>query len=446
MIDVKVISTGSKGNAVFLDGQILIDCGVPFSKLADAEVVRQIKYIFLTHQHKDHLNVTTLKRLLFENPLIRVIYNRYLVKPIADSFHCSSPFLFINRSFLTEINKWYAIGDIRFGAVPLHHDVPNCAWKIHFMRPQGIFKVIYATDTANLDGVAAKGYDLFLVEANYDKEEFARVEQAVDEMFDVAIKLGGTGYVFWGGREGYYTLLNTQMQREKDHLAKMLTAARDYARANGFKGTFLIEPKPMEPTKHQYDVDTETVIGFLRANGLDKDFKVNIEVNHATLAGHTFEHELTVARENGFLGSIDANRGDAQNGWDTDQFPVDAFDLTQAMMQILLNGGFGNGGTNFDAKLRRSSTDPEDIFIAHISAMDAMAHALLNAAAILEESPLPKMLKERYASFDGGLGKKFEEGKASLEELYEYAKSNGEPVAASGKQELCETYLNLYAK
>lgn len=171
MIDVKVISTGSKGNAVFLDGQILIDCGVPFSKLADAGVVGQIKYIFLTHQHKDHLNVTTLKRLLFENPLIRVIYNRYLVKPIADSFHCSSPFLFINRSFLTEINKWYAIGDIRFGAVPLHHDVPNCAWKIHFMRPQGIFKVIYATDTANLDGVAAKGYDLFLVEANYDKEE-----------------------------------------------------------------------------------------------------------------------------------------------------------------------------------------------------------------------------------------------------------------------------------
>ena len=274
----------------------------------------------------------------------------------------------------------------------------------------------------------------------------ARAALQIKNAIDATIKLGGTGYVFWGGREGYYTLLNTQMQREKDHLAKMLTAARDYARANGFKGTFLIEPKPMEPTKHQYDVDTETVIGFLRANGLDKDFKVNIEVNHATLAGHTFEHELTVARENGFLGSIDANRGDAQNGWDTDQFPVDAYDLTQAMMQILLNGGFGNGGTNFDAKLRRSSTDPEDIFIAHISAMDAMAHALLNAAAVLEESPLPKMLKERYASFDSGLGKKFEEGKASLEDLYEYAKKNGEPVAASGKQELLETYLNLYAK
>ena len=274
----------------------------------------------------------------------------------------------------------------------------------------------------------------------------ARAAVQIKNAIDATIKLGGTGYVFWGGREGYYSLLNTQMQREKDHLAKMLTAARDYARANGFKGTFLIEPKPMEPTKHQYDVDTETVIGFLRANGLDKDFKVNIEVNHATLAGHTFEHELTVAVDNGFLGSIDANRGDAQNGWDTDQFPVDAFDLTQAMMQIIRNGGFKDGGTNFDAKLRRSSTDPEDIFIAHISAMDAMAHALLNAAAVLEESPLCQMVKERYASFDSGLGKKFEEGKATLEELYDYAKKNGTVVAASGKQELYETMLNLYAK
>ena len=274
----------------------------------------------------------------------------------------------------------------------------------------------------------------------------ARAAVQIKNAIDATIKLGGTGYVFWGGREGYYTLLNTQMQREKDHLAKMLTAARDYARAHGFQGTFLIEPKPMEPTKHQYDVDTETVIGFLRANGLDKDFKVNIEVNHATLAGHTFEHELTVAVDNGFLGSIDANRGDAQNGWDTDQFPVDPYDLTQAMMQIIRNGGFKDGGTNFDAKLRRSSTDPEDIFIAHISAMDAMAHALLNAAAVIEESPLCKMVEERYASFDSGLGKQFEEGKATLEDLYEYAKKNGEPVVASGKQELYETLLNLYAK
>ncbi len=274
----------------------------------------------------------------------------------------------------------------------------------------------------------------------------ARAAVQIKNALDATIKLGGTSYVFWGGREGYYSLLNTQMQREKDHLAKMLTAARDYARAKGFKGTFLIEPKPMEPTKHQYDVDTETVIGFLRANGLDKDFKVNIEVNHATLAGHTFEHELTVAVDNGFLGSIDANRGDAQNGWDTDQFPVDAFDLTQAMMQIIRNGGFKDGGTNFDAKLRRSSTDPEDIFIAHISAMDAMAHALLNAAAVIEESPLCEMVAKRYASFDSGLGKKFEEGNATLEELYEYAKKNGEVKAESGKQELYETLLNLYAK
>ena len=273
----------------------------------------------------------------------------------------------------------------------------------------------------------------------------ARAAVQIKNAIDATIKLGGTSYVFWGGREGYYTLLNTQMQREKDHLARMLAAARDYARAKGFKGTFLIEPKPMEPTKHQYDVDAETVIGFLRANGLEKDFKLNIEVNHATLAGHTFEHELAVAVDNGLLGSIDANRGDAQNGWDTDQFPIDAYDLTQAMMQIIRGGGFRDGGINFDAKLRRSSTDPEDIFIAHISAMDAMAHALLNAATVLEESPLCSMVKERYASFDSGLGKKFEEGKASLEDLYDYAVKNGEPVVSSGKQELYETLLNLYA-
>ena len=281
---------------------------------------------------------------------------------------------------------------------------------------------------------------------NPDFNVVARAAVQIKNAIDATIKLGGTSYVFWGGREGYYSILNTQMQREKDHLAAMLTAARDYARAHGFKGTFLIEPKPMEPTKHQYDVDTETVIGFLRANGLDKDFKVNIEVNHATLAGHTFEHELAVAVDNGMLGSIDANRGDAQNGWDTDQFPVDAYDLTPAMIQIVRGGGFKDGGTNFDAKLRRSSTDPEDIFIAHISAMDAMAHALLNAAAVLEESPIPAMVKERYSSFDSGLGKKFEEGKATLEELYAHAKAAGEPAMHSGKQELDETILNLYSK
>ncbi len=278
---------------------------------------------------------------------------------------------------------------------------------------------------------------------NPDFDVVARAAVQIKNAIDATIKLGGTNYV---GREGYMSLLNTQMQREKNHLAKMLTAARDYARSKGFQGTFLIEPKPMEPSKHQYDVDTETVIGFLRANGLDKDFKVNIEVNHATLAGHTFEHELAVAVDNGMLGSIDANRGDAQNGWDTDQFPIDNFELTQAMMQVIRNGGLGNGGSNFDAKLRRNSTDPEDIFIAHISGMDAMARALLNAAAIIDESPLPKMLEERYASFDAGEGKKFEDGKLSLEELVDYAKKTGEPKQTSGKQELYETVVALYAK
>ncbi len=274
----------------------------------------------------------------------------------------------------------------------------------------------------------------------------ARAAVQIKNAIDATIKLGGQNYVFWGGREGYMSLLNTDMKREKDHLAQMLTAARDYARAKGFTGTFLIEPKPMEPTKHQYDVDVETVVGFLRAHNLQDDFKVNIEVNHATLAGHTFEHELAVAVDNGMLGSIDANRGDAQNGWDTDQFPIDNFELTQAMMQIIRNGGLGNGGSNFDAKLRRNSTDSEDIFIAHISGMDAMARALENAAEILENSELPRMVKERYASFDSGKGKDFEDGKLSLEDLVAYAKEHGEPAQISGKQELYETIVALNCK
>ncbi|MBQ0006721.1 MAG: xylose isomerase, partial [Alistipes sp.] len=220
--------------------------------------------------------------------------------------------------------------------------------------------------------------------------------------------------------------------------------ARDYARKKGFKGTFLVEPKPMEPTKHQYDFDTETVIGFLKDNGLDKDFKVNIEVNHANLAGHTFEHELACAVDAGMLGSIDANRGDYQNGWDTDQFPIDNFDLIQAMMQIIRGGGFKDGGTNFDAKTRRNSTDLDDIFIAHISAMDAMARALENAAELLEKSPIKDMVAKRYASFDSGEGKLFEEGKLTLEQVYEYGKKHGEPAQTSGKQELYEAIVNMY--
>ena len=279
---------------------------------------------------------------------------------------------------------------------------------------------------------------------NPDFDVVARAAVQIKNAIDATIELGGSNYVFWGGREGYMSLLNTDQKREKEHLAMMLKLARDYARSKGFTGTFLIEPKPMEPTKHQYDVDTETVIGFLKAHGLDKDFKVNIEVNHATLAGHTFEHELACAVDAGMLGSIDANRGDYQNGWDTDQFPIDSFDLTQAMMQIIRNGGFGNGGTNFDAKTRRNSTDLEDIFIAHIAAMDAMARALENAAALLEESPIKKMVAERYSSFDEGLGKKFENGELTFEDLYAYGKEVDEPKQISGKQELYEAIVNMY--
>ena len=281
---------------------------------------------------------------------------------------------------------------------------------------------------------------------NPDFDVVARAIVQIKNAIDAGIRLGAENYVFWGGREGYMSLLNTDQKREKEHMATMLRMARDYARSKGFKGTFLIEPKPMEPSKHQYDVDTETVIGFLKAHGLDKDFKVNIEVNHATLAGHTFEHELAVAVDNNMLGSIDANRGDAQNGWDTDQFPIDNFELTQAWMQIVRNGGLGTGGTNFDAKTRRNSTDLEDIFIAHISGMDACARALLNAVEIREKSPIPAMLKERYASFDSGLGKDFEEGKLSLEQVYEYGKKVDEPRVTSGKQELYEAIVALYAK
>ena len=280
---------------------------------------------------------------------------------------------------------------------------------------------------------------------NPDFDVVARAIVQIKNAIDAGIELGAENYVFWGGREGYMSLLNTDQKREKEHMATMLTMARDYARAKGFKGTFLIEPKPCEPSKHQYDVDTETVIGFLKAHKLDKDFKVNIEVNHATLAGHTFEHELACAVDAGMLGSIDANRGDAQNGWDTDQFPIDNYELTQAWMEIIRNGGLGTGGTNFDAKTRRNSTDLEDIAIAHISGMDAMARALESAAKLLEESPYKKMKAERYASFDSGMGKKFEEGKMTFEEAYEYGKKVDEPKQTSGKQELYEAIVAMYA-
>ena len=279
---------------------------------------------------------------------------------------------------------------------------------------------------------------------NPDFDVVARAAVQIKNALDATIELGGENYVFWGGREGYSSLLNTKMKQEKEHLAMFLTKARDYARAKGFKGNFLIEPKPMEPSKHQYDVDAETVIGFLRHYGLDKDFKLNIEVNHATLAGHTFEHELQCAADAGMLGSIDANRGDYQNGWDTDQFPIDVNELVQAMLVILQSGGFQGGGTNFDAKTRRNSTDLEDIFIAHIAGMDAFARGLEAAAAILEQSPYRKMVADRYASFDSGKGKEFEEGKLSFEDLVAYAKTKGEPKQISGKQELYEAIVNMY--
>ncbi|MDR2086715.1 MAG: xylose isomerase [Dysgonamonadaceae bacterium] len=279
---------------------------------------------------------------------------------------------------------------------------------------------------------------------NPDFASLAYAGAQIKNAIDATIALGGANYVFWGGREGYMSLLNTNMKREKEHLARMLTLARDYGRKQGFQGTFLIEPKPMEPTKHQYDADTETVIGFLRHYGLEKDFKVNIEVNHATLAGHTFEHELQAAADAGLLGSIDANRGDYQNGWDTDQFPIDVYELTQAWLIILEAGGLGHGGTNFDAKTRRNSTDLEDIFIAHIAGMDVFARALLTAADILEDSDYRKMRAERYASFDSGNGKAFEEGKLTLEDLRNIAAKNGEPAQISGKQELYEALINMY--
>ncbi len=277
---------------------------------------------------------------------------------------------------------------------------------------------------------------------NPDFNVVAYAGTQVKRALDATIELGGQNYVFWGGREGYFSLLNTDMKREKEHLATFLKKARDYGREKGFKGTFLIEPKPMEPTKHQYDFDAETVIGFINKHGLEKDFKLNIEVNHATLAGHTFQHDLQIAADAGLLGSIDANRGDYQNGWDTDQFPINIYETIEAMLVILQAGGFKTGGINFDAKTRRNSTDPDDIFIAHISGMDTFARALIIADNVLNNSDYLKMRKERYSSYDNGAGADFEKGKLSLEDLRKYAEKNGEPKQISGKQELYETIIS----
>jgi xylose isomerase len=279
---------------------------------------------------------------------------------------------------------------------------------------------------------------------NPDFTVLAHAGAQVKAALDATIALGGENYVFWGGREGYMSLLNTNMKREKDHLAQFIKMARDYGRKNGFTGKFFIEPKPCEPSKHQYDYDCETVIGFLREHDLLNDFSLNIEVNHATLAGHTFTHELQVAADAGLLGSMDANRGDYQNGWDTDQFPSDINELTEALLIILEAGGFKGGGINFDAKIRRNSTDPADLFYAHIGGMDVFARALITADAILQGSEYKKIRAERYASYDTGNGKDFEQGKLSLEDLRSIAIAAGEPATISGKQEFIENLINRY--
>ena len=277
---------------------------------------------------------------------------------------------------------------------------------------------------------------------NFDVVCFAGTQ--VKNAIDATIELGGSNYVFWGGREGYMSLLNTDMKREQDHMARFLHMARDYGRKNGFKGKFLIEPKPMEPSKHQYDFDAATVISFLRQYDLMDDFQLNLEVNHATLAQHTFQHELQVAVDAGMLGSMDANRGDYQNGWDTDQFPNNVYELTESMLVVLSAGGWKTGGINFDAKTRRNSTDLADIFYAHIGGMDTFSRALLAANAVLEDGEYTKLRQARYASFDSGKGKQFEQGKLTLEELRTLAHKNGEPEQISGRQEYFENILSRF--
>ena len=279
---------------------------------------------------------------------------------------------------------------------------------------------------------------------NPDFNVVANAAVQVKNAMEATIALGGSNYIFWGGREGYMSLHNTDTKRELEHMGQFLGMARDHARKQGFKGTFLIEPKPMEPMKHQYDFDTATVVGFLKAHGLDKDFKMNIEVNHATLAGHTFAHELRTARDTGMFGSIDANKGDYQNGWDTDEFPTNVYEVTEAMIEIIQNGGFTTGGINFDAKTRRNSTDLEDIFIAHVSGMDVFARALVIADKLLKDSNYLKLKSNRYASFDSGKGAEFDKGKLSLIDLYNHAKEVGEPKQISGKQEMHEQLINSY--
>lgn len=279
---------------------------------------------------------------------------------------------------------------------------------------------------------------------NPNADVFAYGASQVKKMLEVGKELGATNYVFWGGREGYETLLNTDMKREQDHLALFLGMAVDYARKIGFDAQFLIEPKPKEPTKHQYDFDAATVISFLRAYGLQDHFKLNIEANHATLAAHTFHHDLVVASTNNMLGSVDANQGDTLLGWDTDQFPMDLYGSVHAMLVILEQGGLQPGGLNFDAKVRRASVDDEDLFIAHIGAMDSFAFGLKVAARLIEDGVLAEHKAERYRSYDSGIGASIESGDATLETLEAHTLEHGEPTPVSGKQELLETIMNQY--
>ena len=272
---------------------------------------------------------------------------------------------------------------------------------------------------------------------------FAFAAAQIKKAIEITVKLGGEGYVFWGGREGYETLLNTDMALEQDNMARLMRMAVDYARSIGFTGDFYIEPKPKEPTKHQYDFDTATVLAFLRKYGLDKDFKMNIEANHATLAAHTFQHELRVARDNGVFGSIDANQGDVLLGWDTDQFPTNVYETALCMYEVIKAGGFTKGGLNFDAKTRRGSNTPEDIFLAYIAGMDAFALGLKIADKMIRDGRIDKFVDERYASYKTGIGKKIVDGTATMAELEAYALEMGDVTTnISGKQEYLENIMN----
>ena len=272
---------------------------------------------------------------------------------------------------------------------------------------------------------------------------FAYAAGQIRKALDITMELGGKGYVFWGGREGYETLLNTDMALEQDNMARLMRMAVDYARSKGYTGDFYIEPKPKEPTKHQYDFDSATVLGFLRKYGLDKDFKLNIEANHATLAAHTFQHELCTARVNGAFGSIDANQGDPLLGWDTDQFPTNVYDAALCMLEVLKAGGFTNGGLNFDAKARRASMNADDLFLSYIAGMDTFALGLEVADALLQDGRLDEFVKQRYASYQSGIGKAIVNGETSLEQLADYALSLGEVQDHnSGRQEYLEAVVN----